>query len=307
MLPKSHFEAERVAEQADEAQSNGELDRAEALYTRAAELEAEALASIPRDKTRTIGIVGVSVASLWYRAARYEAAEDVARSLIENDDLLPSSRAQLDELLLAIPRSQSVASGGAILSFVPGSPRRSPEPFRPRILRALEDLRDSATREKEIEKAYLENRTLVLYVACRKFRIPDQDAEALVQEVFASFAATESKIDDVRAWLVAAACHSSRHYWRQHGRTDVLPDDSAERPAPTGYVDEVAMRMTVRQALDYLDPRCRETLIMHYFEGRSASEVAREFQTTPRYAEKLIHNCLKRVREIYINITTVTS
>ena len=41
------------------------------------------------------------------------------------------------------------------------------------------------------------------------------------------------------------------------------------------------------------------------FEGRSAGDVARELETTNRYAEKLIHNCLKRVREIYINITAV--
>ena len=64
--------------------------------------------------------------------------------------------------------------------------------------------------------------------------------------------------------------------------------------------------MTVRQALQYLQPRCRETLWLHYFEGRSAADVARELETTTRYAEKLIHNCLKRVREIYLNITAVT-
>ena len=66
------------------------------------------------------------------------------------------------------------------------------------------------------------------------------------------------------------------------------------------------MQMTIRQALDYLQPRCKETLWLHYFEGRSAGDVARELETTNRYAEKLIHNCLKRVREIYMNITSVS-
>jgi DNA-directed RNA polymerase specialized sigma24 family protein len=65
------------------------------------------------------------------------------------------------------------------------------------------------------------------------------------------------------------------------------------------------MEMTIQQALGYLQPRCRETLRLHYFEGRSAGEVAREMETTTRYAEKLIHNCLKRVREIYMSITAV--
>ena len=61
----------------------------------------------------------------------------------------------------------------------------------------------------------------------------------------------------------------------------------------------------MRQALEYLQPRCRETLHLHYFEGRSANDVAEKLETTNRYAEKLIHNCLKRVREIYFKLTTV--
>jgi len=37
----------------------------------------------------------------------------------------------------------------------------------------------------------------------------------------------------------------------------------------------------------------------------SSNDVAISLDTTSRYAEKLIHNCLKRVREIYMNITAV--
>jgi DNA-directed RNA polymerase specialized sigma24 family protein len=67
----------------------------------------------------------------------------------------------------------------------------------------------------------------------------------------------------------------------------------------------MASVITMRQALDYLQPRCRETLYLHYYEGRSANDVAISLDTTSRYAEKLIHNCLKRVREIYLSITAV--
>jgi RNA polymerase sigma factor (sigma-70 family) len=76
-------------------------------------------------------------------------------------------------------------------------------------------------------------------------------------------------------------------------------------PGSHALPEKRAMEMTVQQALAYLQPRCRETLRLHYFDGRSAAEVARELETTTRYAEKLIHNCLKRVREIYLNITAV--
>lgn len=160
----------------------------------------------------------------------------------------------------------------------------------------------------DVATLYVEHRTLLLYVACRKFRIPDCDAENLIQEVFLSFLQTATKIENVRAWLVAAMCNASRHYWRAQGRVEALPEDFNDHcdPGSHGLADQFAMRMTVRQALEYLQPRCRETLWLHYFEGRSAGDVARELETTNRYAEKLIHNCLKRVREIYMNITGVS-
>jgi RNA polymerase sigma factor (sigma-70 family) len=164
-----------------------------------------------------------------------------------------------------------------------------------------------STAADDVEALYVEHRTLLLFVACRKFRIPDTDAENLIQDVFLSFLQTGTKIDNVRAWLVAAMCNASRHYWRAQARTESLPADFSEQsdPGSLTLADEFAKKLTLRQALDYLQPRCRETLWLHYFEGRSAADVARELETTNRYAEKLIHNCLKRVREIYLSITAV--
>lgn len=165
-----------------------------------------------------------------------------------------------------------------------------------------------AARADSVEVLYIQYRTLLMSVACRKFRVPETDAEALLQEVFVSFLQTGTRIENVRAWLVAAICNASRHYWRTQGRAEQLPEDFVEHSDPTSHAlpERFALEMTIRQALQYLQPRCRETLWLHYFEGRSAADVAREMETTTRYAEKLIHNCLKRVREIYLNITAVT-
>jgi len=159
----------------------------------------------------------------------------------------------------------------------------------------------------DVETLYNEHRTLLLFIACRKFRIPDCDSENLIQDVFLSYLQTGTKIENVRAWLVAAMCNASRHYWRAQGRTESLPDDFTDRldPSSQGLADTFALQMTIHQALGYLAEKCRETLNLHYFEGRSAVEVAVVLDTTPRYAEKLIHNCLQRVRQIYISITTV--
>ena len=164
-----------------------------------------------------------------------------------------------------------------------------------------------AARADSVEGLYIQYRTLLMSVSCRKFRVPEPDAEALLQEVFVSFLQTGTKIENVRAWLVAAICNASRHYWRTQGRAEQLPEDFVEHSDPASHAlpERFALEMTIRQALQYLQPRCRETLWLHYFEGRSAADVARELETTTRYAEKLIHNCLKRVREIYLNITAV--
>jgi RNA polymerase sigma factor (sigma-70 family) len=159
----------------------------------------------------------------------------------------------------------------------------------------------------DVEALYNEHRTLLLFIACRKFRIPDCDSENLIQDVFLSYLQTGTTIENVRAWLVAAMCNASRHYWRAQGRTESLPEDYTDRldPNSAGLAETFALQMTIHQALNYLTEKCRDTLHLHYFEGRSAVEVAVELETTPRYAEKLIHNCLQRVRAIYMDITAV--
>src|SRR5688572_3675700 len=42
------------------------------------------------------------------------------------------------------------------------------------------------TAADDVEALYIEHRTLLLFVACRKFRIPVTDAENLIQDVFLS-------------------------------------------------------------------------------------------------------------------------
>ena len=176
------------------------------------------------------------------------------------------------------------------------------EPAKPAVSTPAE-----APVEVDIGVLYVDYRMLLLSVACRKFRIPECEAENLIQEVFLSYLQAGTKIENAKAWLVAAMCNASRHYWRAQGRTEPLPDDYGERcdPSSNGVADREAQNLTVHQALEYLQPRCPQTLYLHYFEGRSAGDVAREMETTNRYAEKLIHNCLKRIREIYLTITTV--
>src|SRR5204863_7444767 len=108
--------------------------------------------------------------------------------------------------------------------------------------------------------------------------------ESLLQEVFLSYMTTTTKVENVKAWLVAAVCNAGRHYWRGQGKTESLPEHFEDHcdPKSNSFADQMAIEITLRQALDDLQPRCRYTLFLHYYEGRSAVDVAKELETTSR-------------------------
>jgi len=164
----------------------------------------------------------------------------------------------------------------------------------------------SAQTADEIEVIYRRHFTLLRYLACRKFRIPEGDAENLIQEVFVAYLSAAGSVRDPRSWLVGAMCNASRNYWRGHGRLEGLPADFGERgdPSAAGLDETVAIRITVRETLSRLHQKCRDTLRLRYLEGCSAIELAQQLDTTNRYAEKLISKCLKRAHEIYVRLTS---
>jgi RNA polymerase sigma factor (sigma-70 family) len=156
-----------------------------------------------------------------------------------------------------------------------------------------------------MEQVYRLYYDLLLYVARRRFRVPPCDAESLIQEVFVSYLSAANEVRDVRSWLLGAISNASRHYWRSRGRLESLPDDIQKQSDPRSLAENLATTLTVRDTLAQLHEKCRETLRLRYFEGCSAAEVAKELDTTNRYAEKLIHNCLKRAYHIYRSLTTL--
>jgi|SRR5882724_11986708 len=187
-------------------------------------------------------------------------------------------------------------------SPAPGSEKKAEPPQRLPV-----PLPAPAVCPADVEELYIRHWKLLLSIGTNKFRVPEPEAEALIQEVFLSLMTTTTRVENVKAWLIAAMCNASRHYWRVKSRTEGLPEDFDDRcdPSSGDNVDQIVAFITMRQALGYLKPPCRETLHQHYYEGLSAIEVATARNTTPGYAEKLIHNCLKRVREIYVSITAV--
>jgi len=107
-------------------------------------------------------------------------------------------------------------------------------------------------------------------VARKKFGVPEDDVNSLVQEVFLSFARSAETIREPRKWLVAAICNPSRSYWRRKFRDEVrsseVPLESLE--GSSCPEEAIALEMSIATMLSYLQEQCRDTLRMHYFEGR---------------------------------------
>ena len=157
----------------------------------------------------------------------------------------------------------------------------------------------------EAERLYREHYALLSYIARQRYGVPESDAENLIHEVFLGYLSSAEEIRSPRSWLVGAICNASRYYWRSNGRLESLPADFDRREdlSQRGMADAVALRLTISETLNRLHEKCRTTLRLHYFDGCSAPEVARKLDTTNRYAEKLIHKCLKRAYEIYAGLT----
>jgi len=102
------------------------------------------------------------------------------------------------------------------------------------------------------------------------------------------------------------------------GRFDVWRGDlaamrgDAGRPEHGTSTGETAGRangdletvLAMSLGLRYLQPRCHDALYLTFVEKRDHAYLARALETTPRYAEKLVENCVHRLKEIVSNITS---
>ena len=113
-----HKASEAAAIEASQAFNHGNNSEAVILYAKAAESEQAALAHVDATKLRTRGITAVSAVSLWYKAAAYERAEQLAYSVLADPSLPQFARADLRHLIQAIWTENSKTA--ASVNFLPG-------------------------------------------------------------------------------------------------------------------------------------------------------------------------------------------
>lgn len=132
MSSREHERAQAKAAQAGLLASEGQQDKAIALYKEAAELEQKALDRLPDDRPRTRGILGVSLAALLYKAKEFARAADTARTLLSQPNLPTSAHNQLRSILQVIGEHPCTPSPPTQPSPDPdGNTRPSVIPARP--------------------------------------------------------------------------------------------------------------------------------------------------------------------------------
>jgi RNA polymerase sigma factor (sigma-70 family) len=155
---------------------------------------------------------------------------------------------------------------------------------------------DARHTDRSVEQVYASVRPLLLHLVMGRFRIPECDAEALTQEVFLAYLQCGTRIENVQAWLVAAACNASRYYLRTQRRTAPLPADEEQLPITADCSAEVNRRLTVRALLRSLPDKQRQAVRLRYLEQMTYLEVAAALHTSERYATKLVTVSLVKLK-----------
>ena len=160
-----------------------------------------------------------------------------------------------------------------------------------------------SSRVARAEELYEELKPLLVVIATAKFRVPDDEAEALVHDVFAAYLRGAARIISEKAWFVGAICNACRHYWRKHGR--YIPLDEA--PPPTWVAERVLVaRLTADALLVKLSSRERYVIELRFGEGRTIRDLARVLQVSGSRAEKLLRRALSKLAADATNASSGT-
>lgn len=158
----------------------------------------------------------------------------------------------------------------------------------------------SHPRDSDIGDLYTAYFEYLVGLSMRKYDVPRDEAETLVHDVFVNFMRTNSEVENPLAYLTIGTFRASAEYWRKRRREETDEDPSRGDTCPRSASESAMVRkLTVNAAVRLLRERCQKTLSLYYVEGCTAKEVASRVGTSRRYAEKLIRNCLGKLRGLY--------
>jgi RNA polymerase sigma factor (sigma-70 family) len=154
------------------------------------------------------------------------------------------------------------------------------------------------------EETYVRYAPLLRRIAVAKFRIKQEDAEGLVQDVFATFFLHVGSVERVEPYLVGAICNAARKHLQRVGPGDELFCDEHPCAATPGeaLLHQVERQQLLSRIFARIGSRCRELLSLYYVHGESTAAIADGLESTPGSVRVRLHKCRQRAVAAYRSI-----
>lgn len=151
---------------------------------------------------------------------------------------------------------------------------------------------------------YAAYRPFLRKIAIGKFGIPPDDAEDLVQDVFATYIAN-GNVYNPHNYLIGAICNASRQWRRRDKAAPTFLELNHETCGATDHdeiVDDVVKNIIIGACLAKLGDKCRDALRRFHLLGESAVSIAHSRNMTANYICRLLSYCRGRAREMYLQM-----
>ena len=129
-----------------------------------------------------------------------------------------------------------------------------------------------------IEQLYLAYKAQLLYYINGKVNSPE-DAEDILSEVFIKVARFYGSYDDskasVKTWLYSITRNAVIDFYRRSREYEELPEDIPLNSDIEGeLIDEESLN-ELADALESIDEDLRDIVILHYYSGKSLTEISK--------------------------------
>jgi RNA polymerase sigma factor (sigma-70 family) len=138
-----------------------------------------------------------------------------------------------------------------------------------------------------------------------KFGIAPDDAEGLVQDVFATFFMHAASVEQVERYLIGGICNAARKHLQRAGAADALfcGDDPCEATAGDVMLRQLERKQLLAKVFARIGSRCRELLCRYYVRGESTEAIGEKLDLTRGSVAVNLHKCRKRAVHAYRAIT----
>lgn len=155
------------------------------------------------------------------------------------------------------------------------------------------------------EEVYVQFAPRLRRVAVAKFGITPDDADVLVQDVFATFFMHAASVEQVERYLIGGICNAARKHLQRAGAADALfcDDDPCEATVGDVLLRQIERKQILSKVFARVGARCRELLCRYYVSGESADAIGEKMELTPGSVAVTLHKCRKRAVQAYREIT----